>query len=198
MAAPKPAAARQLDTQVIVAAAGDFVDAFGPESLTLTKIAEQLDVTQPALYRHVDGLADVWRELGLATRATLAERLAEASVGRTGPDAVAAVATAWRAFGRQHPGRYRSADRYAVASDPALEAAANRTIRVLERSLQGFDLADDQCRFAADTLRSSLHGFVSYELGDGHPDPSRVDASFDRLIEHLCTAFTAATEGDTS
>jgi len=151
-------------------------------------------VTQPALYRHVDGLADVWRELGLATRATLADQLAEASVGRTGPDAVAAVAAAWRDFGATHPGRYRSADRYAVAGDAALEAAAHRTIGVLERALQGFDLSGDELRFAADTLRSALHGFVSYELGDGHPDPDRVDGSFDRLVDHLCTAFVLATE----
>lgn len=190
--------ARSLDTKTIVAVAGDFVDENGPEELTLTKVAERLGVTQPALYRHVDGLADVWRELGLATREALADDLAEASVGRTGPDSVAAVANAWRAFGRSHPGRYRAAERFAVAGDTDLEAAAHNTIGLLERALQGFDLCGDELRFAADTMRSSLHGFVSYELGDGHPDPDRVDASFDRLIGHLCTAFTAASKGASS
>lgn len=185
-------AAEPLTTESIVTAAGDFVDKFGPEAMTLTKIADELGVTQPALYRHVGGLADVWRELGLATRATLADNLAEASVGRTGPDAVSAVAVAWRDFGIANPGRYRAADRHAVAGDPALEAAAHRTIGVLERALQGFDLDVDELRFAADTLRSSLHGFVSYELGNGHPDQDRVDASFDRLVEHLCAAFSSA------
>ena len=187
-----------LTTESIVTTAGDFVDEFGPEAMTLTKIADELGVTQPALYRHVDGLADVWRELGLATRATLADNLAEAGVGRTGPDAVSAVASAWRDFGLANPGRYRAADRHAVAGDPALEAAAHRTIAVLERALQGFDLDDDQLRFAADTLRSSLHGFVSYELGNGHPDQDRVDASFDRLVDHLCAAFRSASKNSAS
>ncbi|MGI9611583.1 MAG: TetR/AcrR family transcriptional regulator [Acidimicrobiales bacterium] len=182
--------AEPLTTESIVSTAGDFVDEFGPEAMTLTKIANELGVTQPALYRHVDGLADVWRELGLATRATLADNLAEASVGRTGADAVRAVASTWRDFGIANPGRYRAADRHADGGDPALEAAAHRTIEVLERALQGFDLDADELRFAATTLRSSLHGFVSYELGNGHADHDRVDASFDRLVDHLCTAFS--------
>lgn len=180
-----------LDHDRIVAIAGDFVDEHGPEELTLTKIAEQLGVTQPALYRHLGGLSDLWRALGISTRDMLADVLAEASVGRSGTDALRAVAEAWRAFAMRHPGRYRSTDRYAVAGDASLEEAAHRTISVLARSLQGFELSPDATIAAAGTVRAALHGFASYEVGDGHPDPASVDASFDDLIDHLCLAFSS-------
>lgn len=180
-----------LDLDLIVDAAGDLLDAEGPEALTLTRVAEVLGVTQSALYRHVDSLAGLWRSLGLSTRELLAERLAHASVGRTGPDAVAAVAAEWRAFGHQHPGRYRSTDRYAVNGDAQLEAAVHRFIDVLELSLRGFALSAEDLAHAAHTLRSALHGFVLLELGHGNPASLDADASLQQLVDNLCAGFDA-------
>lgn len=178
-----------LELSRIVEAAGRLLDDEGPEAMTLTRVAELLGVTQPALYRHVDGRAGMWRALGLSTRELLADRLALASVGRTGPDAVKAIASAWRAFGHEHPGRYRSTDRYAVSGDEQLEAAVGRTVEVLELSLRGFALEPDDLAHAAHTLRSAFHGFVSYELGHGNPSSLDLDESLDQLVDHLCTSF---------
>ncbi len=181
-----------LDLDLIVATAGDYVDEHGPEELTLTKIAEELGVTQPALYRHLGGTSELWKALGLSTRAMLADALAEASVGWSGQDALWAVANAWRAFARRHPGRYRSTDRHAVAGDPSLEEATHRTLTVLARSLRGFELSDADTLAAANTVRAALHGFASFEVSDLHPEPDAVDDSFNSLIEHLCLAFGAS------
>ena len=183
-----------LDERRIVVAAGELVDERGPDDLTLTGVADRLGVTQPALYRHVNGLSDLWRVLGVSTREMLAERLAEAGVGRTGEDAVRSIAEAWRQFGRDHPGRYRCTDRHAVSGDDGLEQAANRTIDVIERSLGGFGLSRPATTGAAHTLRCALHGFVAYEIVDGNPDRTVADQSFDHLIEHLCSAFAVAAE----
>ena len=184
-----------LDTLQVVTAAGDFLDEsfdeVGLDGLTLTRIASDLGVTQPALYRHVDGMSDLWRELGLSTREALANQLAEACIGLSGPDAVRALATAWRAYATTHPGRYRSTDRYPVDGDPALEQAVARTLDVVAMSLRGFGLSPTDLIHCARTIRSSLHGFCSYELGDGHPDKGSVDESFDALVEILCAAFEA-------
>lgn len=180
-----------LDVDRIVEAAGGLLDAEGPEAMTLTRVADLLGVTQPALYRHVDGLPGMWRALGLSTRELLAERLVLASVGRTGADAVASIADEWRAFGQQHPGRFQSTDRHAVSGDPQLEAAVHRTISVLELALRGFGLSPQDLPHAAHTLRSALHGFVSYEVGHGNPSSIDLDESLRHLVDHLCTSFEA-------
>ena len=184
-------ASSSLELGLIIDTAGQLLDTEGPEAMTLTRVAELLGVTQPALYRHVDGRAGMWRVIGLSTRERLAERLALASVGRTGPDAVAAIANEWRAFGLQHPGRYQSADRHAVSGDEQLEAAVHRTVEVLELSLRGFGLDPQDLPHAAHTLRSALHGFVSYELGHGNPASLDLGESLDHLVDHLCTSFQA-------
>lgn len=182
----------RLDRDTIVGIAGDLADDHGATAVTLKAIAKRAGVTQPALYRHVTGLDDVWRDLALAARTDLAAAMADSSIGRSGDDAVHAVAHAWRDFGRRHPGRYRSTDRSPVGGDAELEDAVERVVDVLALSLRGYQLGGDEVAHGARLLRSALHGFVSFELGDGHPLNPPVDATFDRLIDMLCEGFAAA------
>ena len=155
----------------------------------MSRIASELSVTQPALYRHVDGVADLWRALGLQTRADLAERLAHATVGRAGTDAIRSVADAWRQFGVDHPGCYRSTERFPVTGDLELEEAVERVIEVLVLCLRGFGLDDDVAVHSARTLRSALHGFVTFEIDGAFPQPQDPDDSFDHLVDLLCLGF---------
>lgn len=181
-----------LDRDTIVGLACDIVDTEGLDGLTLKALAKRAGVTQPALYRHVHSLNDVWRELGLLARTELAAEMAEASIGLSGDEAVRAVAHGWRDYGRDHPGRYRSTERFPVSGDQDLEAAVQRVVSVLGLSLRDYDLDDDDVTHAARLLRSALHGFVVFELGDGHPFDPAIDETFDRLIALLCSGFAAS------
>ncbi len=191
MATSKNSSAQRsrLDRANIMELAGDLLDAEGLEALTLKGLAESAGVTQPALYRHIDSLDDVWRELGLIARIDLASAMAEASIGLSGADAVHAVAHAWRDYGRTHPGRYRSTERCPVSGDIELEAAVERVVDVLGLSLRHYELNDSDVAHGARLLRSALHGFVSFELGDGHPLTPPIDETFDRLVDLLCSGF---------
>ncbi|NNF55691.1 MAG: TetR/AcrR family transcriptional regulator [Acidimicrobiales bacterium] len=180
-----------LDADTIVRAAARLIDTEGVDALTMARVSIELGVTQPALYRHLDGINDLWRSLGLKTRADLAQDLAEASVGWSGTDAVRAIASAWRRYGQQHPGCYRSTDRFPVAGDPELESTVERVIEVLAMALRGFDLSNEDAVHGARAIRSALHGFVTFELGDGHPPPHHPDRSYDALVDLLCLGIEA-------
>jgi len=182
---------RSLDRATVIAYAGDLLDEVGVHELRMSDVAGRAGVTQPALYRHVDNIADLWREIGLATRAELAEALTAASLGRAGNDAVIGVARAWRDYARAHPGRYRSTEKCAVAGDAQLEAAVGNVLSVLASALRGFDLDDDTTARGALMIRSVLHGFVSFELGDGNVDSLNADQTFDDLVDMLCTGLDA-------
>ncbi len=178
-----------LDQDAVLKIATELLDEHGVEAVTLASIAERAGVTQPALYRHVDGAADLWRSIGLATRHELADHLSAAALGRAGTDAVRGVADAWRNYAVQHPGRYRSTERFPVTDDAELDSAVGRVVDVLATTLRGFNMSDDDTHHAALMLRSSLHGFVSFELGDGNPGDLRADDTFDRLVTTLCAGF---------
>lgn len=186
----------RLDRDAVIQIAAEIINEEGLGALSLKRVAAKAGVTQPALYRHVESLDDVWRALGLAARADLAAVLSEATIGLSGSDAVHAVANAWRQFARQHPGRYRSTERWPVRGDAELEAAVQQVVEVLALSLRSYELSDDDVAHAARLLRSALHGFVSFELGDGHPFSPEIDVTFDRLIDMLIAGFeSAATRG---
>lgn len=181
-----------LDRGTVIRIAGDLIDTEGLGALTMKRLAAVAGVTQPALYRHVTGMDDVWRELGLRTRLDLAAAMSDACVGLSGPDAVRSVASAWRHYGQAHPGRYRSTDRYPVAGDDELEAAVERSIGVLALSMRAYRLDADELGHEARLVRSALHGFVSFELGEGHPSSPPLDATFDRLVDRLCSGIEVA------
>lgn len=181
-----------LDRATLINLAAQIVDSDGLDALTLKALANAAGVTQPALYRHIESLNDIWRELGLLARVQLADALAESILGVSGVDAVHAAAHAWRDFGRHHPGRYRSTERARVGGDAELEAAVQRVLDVLGLTLASFQLTDTDLAHGARLLRSALHGFVAFELGDGHPLTPPIDETFDRLVDMLCSGFEAS------
>ena len=178
-------ARRTLDTGQVIDAAAEIADREGVEAITLTRVADELGVRQPALYRHIDGYDALIRSLGLRGREILGERLTAAAVGVSEDEAVRAVGRAWREVVARHPGLYAATDRYPCAGDDELEEAVERIVAVIAQSLAGFDLDETARVHAARSLRSAFHGFSHLESGDGHPHPQDLDDSFDELLTLL-------------
>lgn len=178
-----------LDESKVIKIAARLADRDGLGALTLTSVARELGVRQPALYRHVDGFDGLLRSLGLLGREILADALVTAAVGVSRDDAVEAVGLAWRGVVRDHPGLYAATDRYPCAGDDELERAVERVVGILGRALAGYDLDDDHRVHAARTLRSAFHGFAHLEAGDGHPLSQDLDDSFHQMIELICSGI---------
>ena len=184
-----PATRLPLDSARVIAMAAEIADTEGLDRLTLTRVADELGVRQPALYRHIGGYDDLLRSLSLRGREILAQRLADAAVGLSGDDSVAAVGHAWRKMVRDHPGIYAATDRYPCAGDAELEAAVEWVLAVLGQTLRGYDLSDEDRVHAARALRSAFHGFSHLESGDGHPLPHDPEDTFEHLVQLLCAGI---------
>ncbi len=180
-----------LDTELVLDAAAGIADAEGLDAVTLTRVAADLGVQQPALYRHVDGYQDMLRLLSLRGREALATDLGEAAMGVAGDEAVAAIGHAWRRSVKAHPGLYEATDRYPCAGDSELEEAVDQIVSIIAQSLAAFNLEPDHRVHAARALRSAFHGFAHLEAGDGHPHPHNLDDTFDGLMELLCSGIRA-------
>lgn len=187
-----------LDQDRVVDAAAAIADTEGLDALTLTRVAKELGVRQPALYRHVESYQDLLRLLSLRGREQLAAALGEAAIGVSGDEAVGEVGRAWRTAVMANPGLYEATDRYPCAGDEELEEAVERIVGIIAQALAGFDLDDDHRVHAARALRSAFHGFCHLEAGDGHPHPHELDDTFDGLIELLCAGIRAQTPATTS
>jgi AcrR family transcriptional regulator len=186
-----------LSRDAVVRIALDLVDAGGTTGfadLTLAKVAARAGVATPSLYKHVGSLADLRREVAIASVRELNRSSAAATVGRAGPEALRAMAHAWRAYAREHPGRYAAVQVAPNPDDPAAaehaEVAAE-SVRLAAAVLRGFDLPDDAMVDAVRAVRAAVHGFVGLELGGGFRLPQDLDRSFDVLLDMLVAGIAA-------
>ena len=179
----------RLNRETVVDIAMRIGDAEGIDSVTLQRVANESGVTQPALYKHVTGVEELWKLMSLRGRMILADGLRTAVSGLTGDEAVLAAARAWREMARAHPGLYAATDRVPLLGDAEIETALWGVIDALSSSLDGYGLDDETRAHCARSLRSSLHGFVTLERDGGHPEPFAVDQSLDRLVSLFCAGL---------
>jgi AcrR family transcriptional regulator len=182
-------ARRGLDRAQVVDAAVAIADADGLEAVTLARVAAALGVRSPSLYNHVEGRDGLIR--GVAARSTreLATALRRAATGRSGADAIAAVAQAQRDYARRYPGRYAATVAAPAPGDAEHEAAAADAVDVLESVLGGAGLEGDDVIHAVRALRSAVHGFAALEASGGFALAVDPDDSFRRLVDAVATGL---------
>ena len=181
-----------LSTAAVVAAAAEIADAEGLDRLTLARVAAAAGVRTPSLYNHVESLDDVRRRVALLALRDLADALRDAAVGRAGDDALAAMADAYRAYARRHPGRYAATQRAPAEGDEEMRAAAKGAVDVVLAILRGYGLEGDDAIHAARGVRSALHGFVALEAGGGFGIPVDLDESYARMVRVLARGLRDA------
>jgi AcrR family transcriptional regulator len=181
---------RGLDRARVVAVAGDIADAEGLDAVTLTRVARRLDVRSPSLYNHVAGRDGLLRALAAQSTRELAVELRRAATGRSGADAIAAVAAAQRGYALAHPGRYATTVAAPSAADAEHAAAAEDAVDVVVAVLRGAGLDGDELIHGARALRSAVHGFAALESAGGFAQPLDRDASFRRLVDALASGLT--------
>lgn len=172
-----------LDTARVVEQAGLIADADGLDEVTLARVAAALGVKPPSLYNHVAGRSALLRLISIQSVTELGEELRDAAVGRSGADALRAIAHAYRAYAHAHPGRYISTVWAPGPSDEELTAAATRAVKVLATVLaSGWGLEGDAVLHHVRVLRAALHGFVAIEAEGGFGLPLDRDESFELML----------------
>lgn len=183
-----------LDQPAVVDAAAALADRSGLDGVTLAAIAAHLGVRTPTLYHYVGGLPGLQRELALRGSRALAARLGRAVMGRAGAEALVALADAYRAFVKEHPGLYTATQRAAAPTDTELQAAQYDVVEIVLQALSAYHLPEDTALHAVRALRSAIHGFVSLEAAGGFGLPLAVDDSFRYLMEIFLRGLHGAPE----
>jgi AcrR family transcriptional regulator len=190
-----------LTVERVTLAGADLADEDGFERVTMSRVARRLGVTDAGLYTHVRSLEDLRGRIALLAADEKSLRIAEATAGRAGKDALVAFADAWRDYAREHPGRY-AATQAAIRIDPELAAAApgpRRAVELTYGMLRGYGLAEPDLTDAVRLLRSTFHGFVALEAAGGFAHRRSPGQSWVRALDALHTLlehWPASREGD--
>lgn len=179
-----------LDREKVTAAAAEILDQEGVDSLSLARVASELGVKSPSLYNHVDGLDGLIRSVALDGIEDLAEVCRTASMGRSGPDALRSVLTAYREYASAHPGVY-PLTQVARPGDAEITEAGAKVVEPALAVLASFGIEGDDLIHTARALRSAVHGFCMLEATGGFGLKQDPDESFERLIDMVSAGISS-------
>ncbi|QGZ41420.1 TetR family transcriptional regulator [Pseudoduganella flava] len=174
-----------LTPERLAEAAGALADEIGFRSVTLTELARRFDMKVASLYSHVKNSEDLMARVALLALDRLADRAEQALVGRSGKDALIAMANVHRAFAREHPGLFEAA-RHRLEGPFTDDNGGIRISRATRAVLRGYALDDVECTHAMRLMGSVFLGFPMLELSGSfdHSQPA-IDTSWDRAIDAL-------------
>ncbi|WP_028050884.1 TetR-like C-terminal domain-containing protein [Cellulomonas sp. URHD0024] len=177
-----------LDHAAVVDLALRVVDDGGPTGyadLTLAAVAARAGVAVPSLYKHVDGLPGLRRDVALVCVREFADLM------RT-LDSLSAIGHATRAYARSTPGRYDAVQGTAWIHDPAADEVREASAAVVDdlaRAVVALGVPAENRIDAVRAVRAAVHGFVVLELAGGFGMPEDVDASFSFLVDGLVSGL---------
>ncbi|WP_030677584.1 TetR/AcrR family transcriptional regulator [Streptomyces rimosus] len=192
-----------LTAERVTRAGAELADEVGLDQVTMARLARRLGVKDASLYAHVRGLEDLRGRIALLAADEKTIRIAEATAGRAGKEALVAFANAWREYAHQHPGRY-TATQIPIDIDPELAAKApgpRRAVELTYGMLRGYGLAEPDLTDAVRLLRSTFHGFVALEAAGGFAQARPPQRSWDRTLDALHALlehWPSPGEGDSS
>lgn len=182
-----------LDQASVVEAAVKLIDEEGLDQLSLGRLAERLGVRTPSLYNHVAGLPGLKHDLALYCLRDLLDRILRATAGKSGAEAIVALANAYQAYAREAPGRYALTLQAPDPGDQEVQALAQQVVDVVQAVLAPYKLSEEDAIHAIRGLRSLVHGFLSLEVAGGFGMPVDLDASFHWLINLYIAGLSRST-----
>lgn len=192
-----------LTAERVTVAGAELADEVGLDQVTMARVARRLGVKDASLYSHVRGLDDLRGRIALLAADEKTVRIAEATAGRAGKDALVAFADAWREYAHRHPGRYM-ATQTPIRIDPELAADApgpRRAVELTYGMLRGYGLDEPDLTDAVRLLRSTFHGFVALEAAGGFAHKRSPQQSWVRALDALHALlenWPSSREGDSS
>ena len=175
--------------QLIITAARELAETEGWEGVTMRRLAERVEYSQPVLYSHFKDKADIVRAVALEGFGELATELHSARTAAHSPAAaLRGLAAAYLRFAQSQPAVYDAMFvmpidlPFAVVGTPAAPRAAFAELRAALAPLAG----DRDVETLSDVAWSALHGLATLARSN-RLRASYQQARLDLLVEQLTT-----------
>jgi AcrR family transcriptional regulator len=170
----------------ILEVARELAEADGWDAVTVRRLAERIEYSQPVLYSHFAGRDQIIAAVALDGFAELARACEEAAAGVTSvDDAPAAVATAYVYFAEHHPALYDAmfTRRTSLAFGAQAPAELHAAFASLHTAFAPV-ATDDDTELFTEVAWSALHGLATLAR-DGRLRPGLRDRRLALLLDVL-------------
>jgi AcrR family transcriptional regulator len=173
----------KMSNERVVELAVQMVNRKGWDALNLAALAQSAEVSAPSLYKHIDGLDGLRRDLALYAARRLEAALGEVIMGRSGDEAILAMLRAYRGFLTEQPGLGRALEQAPDPHDKELLAASEKLLNVAVLAFREKLPLREDALHAIRAVRAMVHGFHNLQQASGFGLPLSIDESFSRMIQ---------------
>jgi AcrR family transcriptional regulator len=187
----RPLKENSLTPQDVVQAAIACLDKEGETALGVNRVARELGIKPPAIYKHLEGNAGLCRAVALEIWRNYLADCQNQTADITEPPALLRVgAQATRNFARRYPARYTVMMQYQMRpTDPEEAGIIQNALHFFRRSLQLYELSDDAAIDAMRMANAAIYGFIARELSELMTLNRSADASYEVMLDALIVAI---------
>lgn len=188
----RPRKEHSLTQQDVIAAAIICLDREGETALGVNRVARQLGIKPPAIYKHLDGNTGLRRAVALTIWRDYLAACQQQTTGITDPPTLLRTgAQATRNFARSHPARYAIMTHYQLRpTDPEEAEIIQASLRWFQSSLNLYALNDDALIDVMRMINAAIYGFIAREQSELMTLNRSPDASYDVMLDALLVAIT--------
>jgi AcrR family transcriptional regulator len=180
---------KNLTRTVVMSAAADLADIDGYETISVSALARRLDVQPASLYSHVRDRAEVLDGVQELALGELADHIGTAIAGRSGREALRALAGAHRTYARAKPGRWAAIQRPPVGATVHSDSAI-RLVTLISAVLRAYPISEDEMVHATRFMGATINGFVNLERAEAFSQRQiQIELSWQRTIDVLHNAL---------
>ena len=176
--------------RLIISTARKLAETEGWEGVTTRRLSDEIEYSQPVLYKHFSGMDDIAEAVAIDGFCELAEVLSDARRGRRTPRAtLKRVALAYIDFATENPALYdamftrATTLRFADAATPPELSESFAELRQAVTQIAGRQDVDT----LTEVLWAALHGLVMLSRG-ARLRPGLQSARVELLISQFCPA----------
>jgi AcrR family transcriptional regulator len=187
----RPLKKNSLTPQDVIRAAIDCLDKEGESSLGVNRVARELGIKPPAIYKHLDGNAGLRRAVALEIWRNYWQDCQSQTTGITEPHALLrAGAQATRNFAQRYPARYTVMMQYQLRpTDPEESEVIYNSLQSFKKSLQLYELSDDALIDAMRMVNAAIYGFIVREQSELMTLSRSPDHSYEVMLDALLIAI---------
>lgn len=187
----RPVKEKSLTQQDVINAAIACLDQEGEAALGVNRVARELGIKPPAIYKHLDGNAGLQRAVALVIWQQYIEWSGKQTNGLEDPQALLrAGGRATRDFARSYPNRYRVMTQFQLnLNDPETSPLIQEVFSFLKRVLQSYNLSETKLIDAMRMVNAAITGFIAIEQAGLMTLERSTDASYEVMMDALVIAI---------
>jgi len=187
----RPTKENSLTQQDVIEAAIACLDKEGESALGVNRVARELGIKPPAIYKHLDGNTALRRAVALAIWRRFLAMCQQHTTELTEPQVLLrTLGHTTRNFARSHPALYKVMMQFQLQpTDPETAPIIQEALGFLKRALQSYEFTETELIDAMRIANAAVYGFISVEQSGLMTLERSTDASYEVMLDVLIVAL---------